>query len=140
MDKYRQKRNDIGRKRAIYKHLLPSGLKSLIMSANRNSCKVDLSIGDYERIQSAKCVFCGAGRNINVIIQDSSSGLTIDNIAPCCNECKTLKGGLSYSDFVILVNKIASHLSRSGAVVHSGGEYEENFAKYERDKNNFDEA
>ena len=140
MEKYRQKRSDKGKKRTGYKHKISGNYHQLIASANRTGLKISLTTNEYAEIRDKKCVFCGSGRNITVIVKERSEGISIDNVAPCCGPCRAFVGRLSFDSFIEQINKISNYLNKSGNVPVSGGEYESNFARYERDKNNFDEA
>lgn len=135
-----QKRVDTGKARTNYEHKLPANYRSLLMSANRNKLRNELTIEQFTEIRDKKCCFCGSGRMINVIMKERSDGLNIDNVAPCCISCKSFMGQLSFDAFVLKVNVISGYLAKSGGVSGNSGEQEQLMANWDKDKFNFDEA
>lgn len=135
-----KKRVDLGKSRTSYDQKLPANYRSLLMSANRNKLRNELTIEQLTEIRDKKCCFCGSGRMINVIMKERSDGLNIDNVAPCCSSCVKFMGRMSFDAFVLKVNVISGYLAKSGGVSGNSGEQEQLMANWDKDKFNFDEA
>jgi hypothetical protein len=82
------------------------------ISENVRRIEFILSEAEYEAFKKAPCYLCGIksdNNHINGIDRiDNSIGYTLENCKPCCGHCNTMKGSLSFDEFIHqcrLVNK-----------------------------------
>jgi 5-methylcytosine-specific restriction endonuclease McrA len=110
-------------------NLLPTGkaASNNRYSNYRNSAKgrgldFELTIEQFVEVSQNPCFYCGLPPSNSARVRrksktgtfvysgmdrlDSHKGYTYDNVAPCCKRCNSMKGNMSYEEFVSQVRTI----------------------------------
>ncbi|SRR5258708_5572533 len=84
--------------------------------AKQRGLSFSLSLGEFEKLVSAPCVFCGEQPSLGVDRKDSRIGYvsntSLRNCQACCGFCNRLKSSIPESAFTAHVLKIAAHLEK----------------------------
>lgn len=71
---------------------------------------VELTLEEYQNLISMKCNYCGTKERIGIDRIDSSLGYSIDNSAPCCEDCNRMKLDHSLDVFKDKIKQIYEYL------------------------------
>lgn len=108
--KKRKERIDKGLKRKEYNTILPKRYIQYQRRANAKQLPFSLSVDEFNQLIILPCTYCGISRGTMTIDRiDSSLGYEIDNVAPCCQQCNTMKFTYSVDDFIDQVKRIYEH-------------------------------
>jgi hypothetical protein len=76
--------------------------------AKERQLSFTLTFGDFQKLVSAACVYCGA-YGVGVDRKDSRLGYHLSNSQPCCARCNRWKSIDTEGTFLGHVRKIAQH-------------------------------
>lgn len=96
-----------------------------IIQANKRNLSFELTKEEFRILASSDCFYCGQkpekhGKSKTVSTyflsngvdrKDNTKGYIIDNIVPCCYKCNSMKGKLSFEDFIEQIAKINSYMN-----------------------------
>lgn len=85
-----------------------------IGEAKSHKIKFTLTYKKFKRLIFKKCFYCGVeplqiSQSIlynGIVRKDVSKGYVQRNTIPCCKPCRSMKTGLSHSEFLKHINKI----------------------------------
>lgn len=93
-----------------------------IQGALRRGLANEISPRQLKQLIEGDCAYCGrppcnetklkGTQNIRyngVDRLNNTQGYVIENLVPCCKECNSMKGELSYKAFIAHIQRIASH-------------------------------
>lgn len=89
----------------------------------------ELTFDDVSRIIQSPCVYCGAERSNHRVTKnckegfdhngidrvDSSMGYSRENVVPCCKICNMTKRDMKQKDFILWLQRAASHTKAMAA-------------------------
>jgi len=97
----------IRKDRSMYGDKLLSRYKSMIDGATRRNYVVSISLNEFSEVVSNPCLYCGESeKKIGVDRIDNSKGYTLENSAPCCKVCNTMKLAMTVDEFFKHIKKI----------------------------------
>lgn len=97
---------------AKYAASLKGRWNCLVGTAKNRGHDLDMTFEQWCEIAQQDCVYCGVkalikGSGYGIDRIDSSLGYTLENSAPCCGDCNSMKSDMSVTDFIQHARRIA---------------------------------
>ena len=92
-----------------YNRKLAGKWRSIKSSSKARNLLLTLTEGEFEKLLSSLCHYCGNTNDIGIDRVDNSLGYTLENSVSCCSKCNYMKKTLNVENFLLHIAKIYNY-------------------------------